>query len=210
MTEVKKFRVEKQIVDALNTRNNSNVSSIHDLLLNSDVLIWREDTNHRDKWIESFKLLSIDDETCKIDLSSDSIEFRNIVIKSFLTENDDKSQNLFDNLEFENNLAFTTISSILEFEDDSASLTRSFRTKRLFMRYQNVADILVFLQNDQFNLTFVNSRRKEINDLLEKRVYELITIDKVSKDVRIFNSRFVDEIKHSETSQAYEKSRLVI
>jgi hypothetical protein len=49
MTEIRKFRVEKQIVDALNIRNESNVSSIHDLLLNSDVLIWREDTNYRDK-----------------------------------------------------------------------------------------------------------------------------------------------------------------
>jgi hypothetical protein len=78
------------------------------------------------------------------------------------------------------------------------------------MRYQNVTDIIVFLQDDQLNLTFVESRRKEINDLLEKRVFELITIDKVSENVRIFNSRFVDEIKHSGTSQAYEKSRLVI
>jgi hypothetical protein len=39
MTEVRKFRVERQIVDALNIRNDSNVSSIHDLFLNSDVLI---------------------------------------------------------------------------------------------------------------------------------------------------------------------------
>jgi hypothetical protein len=39
MTEIRKFRVEKQIVDALNIRNDSNVSSVHDLSLNSDVLI---------------------------------------------------------------------------------------------------------------------------------------------------------------------------
>jgi hypothetical protein len=39
MTEIRKFRVERQIDDALNTRNDSNVNSIHDLLLNSDVLI---------------------------------------------------------------------------------------------------------------------------------------------------------------------------
>ncbi len=32
----------------------------------------------------------------------------------------------------------------------------------------------------------------------------------MSKNVRIFNFRFVNEIKHSEISQAYEKSRLVI
>ncbi len=39
MTEVRKFRVERQIADTLNTRNDSNVSAIHDLFLNSDVLI---------------------------------------------------------------------------------------------------------------------------------------------------------------------------
>ncbi len=39
MIEVRKFQVEKQIVDALNTRNESNVSSIHDLSLYSDVLV---------------------------------------------------------------------------------------------------------------------------------------------------------------------------
>jgi hypothetical protein len=78
------------------------------------------------------------------------------------------------------------------------------------MRYQNVADIIVFLQDDLFNLTFVESRRKEINDLLKKRVFELTTIDKISENVRIFNFRVVDEIKHSEISQTYENSRLVI
>ncbi len=56
----------------------------------------------------------------------------------------------------------------------------------------------------------MNSRRKEINDLLEKRVFELITINAVSQDVRIFNFRFVDEIKHSDIADVYEKSRLVI
>ncbi len=39
MTEVKKFRVERLIVNALNTENDSNVNSIHNLLFNSDVLI---------------------------------------------------------------------------------------------------------------------------------------------------------------------------
>jgi hypothetical protein len=39
MTEVRKFRAERQVADALNTRNDSIVISIHDLSLNSDVLI---------------------------------------------------------------------------------------------------------------------------------------------------------------------------
>jgi hypothetical protein len=39
MTEVRKFRAERQVADALNTRNGLIVTPIHDLLLNSDVLI---------------------------------------------------------------------------------------------------------------------------------------------------------------------------
>jgi hypothetical protein len=39
MIEIRKFRIERQIVDALNIRNDSIIISIHDLSLNSDVLI---------------------------------------------------------------------------------------------------------------------------------------------------------------------------
>jgi hypothetical protein len=39
MTEIKKFRTERQVADALNIRNESVVTSIHDLSLNSNVLI---------------------------------------------------------------------------------------------------------------------------------------------------------------------------
>jgi hypothetical protein len=45
---------------------------------------------------------------------------------------------------------------------------------------------------------------------LKRQVFEIIIISEMLKNVRIFNSRFVDEIKHSNISQAYEKSRLVI
>jgi hypothetical protein len=95
---------------------------------------------------------------------------------------------------------------------------RFTRARRLSLRYQNFADITVFLQDDvdssssTFTLisTFAESRRKEINDLLKRQMFELIIISKVFKNVRIFNFRFVDEIKHSDTSQKYEKSRLIV
>jgi hypothetical protein len=96
MTDVRKFTTERQVADVLNIRNNFIITSIHDLSLNSNVLIWRENNNKRDKWTESFKWLSMNDEICKIELSSESIDFRSIVIKSFLIEsiNDVKSENV--------------------------------------------------------------------------------------------------------------------
>jgi hypothetical protein len=82
MIDIRKIRTERQMIDVLNTRNESIIISIHDLLLNSDVLVWRKSK----KWIDSFKLLDIEDETCKIVLSFESSDFRSTVIKSFLIE----------------------------------------------------------------------------------------------------------------------------
>ncbi len=45
---------------------------------------------------------------------------------------------------------------------------------------------------------------------MKRQVLEIIIISKVLKNVRIFNFRFVDEIKHSNISQAYKKFRLMI
>ncbi len=79
---------------------------------------------------------------------------------------------------------------------------RLIRARRLFLRYQNFADIFIFLQDEVdsstliLKLTFVDSRRKEINDLLKRHVFEIITISEVLKNVRTFNFCFVDEIKH--------------
>ena len=95
------------------------------------------------------------------------------------------------------------------------------RTRRTPERFRcNVADISIFLQGyvntpEQTSDTtpkpkFEESRQKEIDGLLEKGVFELVNLSDVPKGLRIFNSRFVDKIKHPGTDQAYEKSRLVV
>jgi hypothetical protein len=67
-------------------------------------------------------------------------------------------------------------------------------------------DILVLIQK----ALFIDSRRKEINRLLEKGVFTTITVKDVPQGVRIFNSRFVNKIKHPGTNKAFKKSRLVV
>jgi hypothetical protein len=57
---------------------------------------------------------------------------------------------------------------------------------------------------------FAASRQKKINDLIEKNVFRSINKNDVSSDVRIFNSRFVNEIKHLDIDKAFEKSRFVM
>ncbi len=76
MKEVQKFIAIRQMNDALNTRNDLIIILIHELSLNSLVLIFREnkDFNQSESWKESFKLLSIQDESTSVavGLSSDT------------------------------------------------------------------------------------------------------------------------------------------
>jgi hypothetical protein len=130
------------------------------------------------------------------------------VIKSYLIESSHEDEK-------ENQKDFTSDESEQENQSEHQDFfTRSNRARRLSLRYQNVADIIVFLQDedkiDVLTLTFIESRKKKINDLLKKKVFEMTIIFEIFDDVRIFNSRFVDEIKHSGTSQTYGKSKLII
>ncbi|OCK98913.1 uncharacterized protein K441DRAFT_541056, partial [Cenococcum geophilum 1.58] len=51
---------------------------------------------------------------------------------------------------------------------------------------------------------------KEINRLLKKGVFTVITEKDVPQGVCIFNLRFVNKIKHPSTNKAFKKLRLVI
>lgn len=72
-----------------------------------------------------------------------------------------------------------------------------------------MVNITVYLQGDG-NTQFSASRQKELAGLLEKGVFEIIKLADVPQGIRIFNSRFVDEIKNKGTDKAFEKSRLVV
>ena len=67
-------------------------------------------------------------------------------------------------------------------------------------------DILVLVQETPFT----DSWYKEINGLLEKGVFVVIMERNIPQGVHIFNSRFIDKIKHPSTDKAFKKLRLVI
>ena len=89
--------------------------------------------------------------------------------------------------------------------ENSPPAGRSTRNRRLSARYQNFADVIVLLQDEAVAPSFVESRRKKVNELLKKNCFEVVFIESVFEGIRIFNSRFVDEIKHKETTAAFEK-----
>ena len=73
-----------------------------------------------------------------------------------------------------------------------------------------MANISILLQSNACQPFFTESRRNEINGLLEKSAFEVVVISDILIGMRIFNSRFVDEIKNKGTATAFEKSRLVV
>jgi len=68
------------------------------------------------------------------------------------------------------------------------------------------ADISVLVQE----APFTDLQHKEINRLLKKGVFAVITKRDVLQGVHIFNLCFVDEIKHPSTDKAFKKLRLII
>jgi hypothetical protein len=68
-------------------------------------------------------------------------------------------------------------------------------------------DFTVFLQDDDL---YEDSRQVEVTGLLEKGVFEVTPRSQVPKEVRIFNSRFVNEIKNKGMEREFKKSRLVV
>lgn len=86
------------------------------------------------------------------------------------------------------------------------------RTKHLPTRFQNMADISIFIifKNNVSQKSFTKLWHKESNSLLEKDIFKVITISDIFNGMKIFNSRFIDKIKNNRTATAFGKSRLII
>jgi hypothetical protein len=74
-------------------------------------------------------------------------------------------------------------------------------------RPRKYADVTLFLQD---NVDYEASRQAKITGLLEKGVFIVTTRADVPDGVRIFNSRFMDEVKYKDSKNKLKKSRLVV
>jgi hypothetical protein len=213
--------------------------------------VYRERNDDQSKsWKDSFKLLSINDESMIIELSSDSTKFRSTTIKSYYDDH-------VDNVDLENSslsISITDLNSLIiasvskssnmsrsndqlvvsNQESKSEIFSNSFKRDRDRFRkhFASIAYLsFVFSTTVDFALAsislfavafkfdsivhialsqFAAFRQKEINDLIEKDVFQSVKTVDVSFDVRIFNSRFVDKIKHFDIDKTFEKSRFVV
>jgi hypothetical protein len=214
MKEVQKFIAIRQMNDVLNTRNELIIILIHELSLNSSVLIFREskDFNQSESRKRSFKLLSIQRESAIIELSNESTKFRFISVKSYYQNDHADNNDELSSSSIESSIE-SSVESIVESQGnlitiESIVLTASIKRDRDRLRKFS-ASIANFIFNIiSVDSSFTSSRQKEIADLLEKGVFISVNKRDVSTDVRIFSFRFVNEIKHSGTEKAFENSDL--
>ena len=76
---------------------------------------------------------------------------------------------------------------------------------------RSINDSNCFLIKNSFHsFQFIDSKQKKISDLLKKKIFEFVNERDVSSDIRVFNARFVNEIRNENTKKTYEKSQLII
>jgi hypothetical protein len=254
MNEVRKSIVIRLLNDALNIQNDSSSTLIHNLSLNSDILVYREKNNRQsESWKDLFKLLSVIDESVIIELSSDSTKFRSTMIKSYYDDDHLENSSLFisiidfsfiafisksSNMSQSNDQFVVSIDHKSEFKTFSNSFKRDLDRSRKYLASTAYLSF-VFNTTDDLDLAFAfvfastsilafavvfkldsivhialsqfaAFRQKEINDFIEKSVFRSVSKNNVSSDIRIFNFRFVNEIKHLDIDKIFEKSRLVM
>ena len=94
---------------------------------------------------------------------------------------------------------FNTSESVSEPASESIDSIADLNTQKLVESTAN------------FNLSsYTALRQKEISELLKKKKFKFINHAEVFFDARIFNFRFVNEMKNVDTEKTYEKSRLMM
>ena len=54
-------------------------------------------------------------------------------------------------------------------------------------------------------VNFQTFRLKKFNELFEKKIFEIINIKDFLTEARLFENRFINQIKNEETEKAFEK-----
>ena len=88
MDEVRKCTASRQVNDALNTWNGPSTTAVHDLPINSPVLVYQErNVGQSGEWKGPYNLLSIQGESVIIELPYGPTKFRSTSIKPYFIDN---------------------------------------------------------------------------------------------------------------------------
>ena len=159
-----------------------------------------------EKWTGQYRLLAVEGETCTVELPSGPTNFRSTSVKPYISDRTADADEVVENRD--------ELGEPHENEEDNENnkLRRNPpRDRRLPARFRdsNIADIAVYIINPP-GTDYTKSRKKELDGLLERKVFEIVHESDITPTARIFKSRFVDKVKFYGTDKAYEKSRLVV
>jgi hypothetical protein len=84
ISEIQKLQTKRLVIKALSTRNGPNITDIHDLVFNSDILVWRKgNTGQSGSWEGPYKLVTVNDKNYILELPYNNITFCLISVKLF-------------------------------------------------------------------------------------------------------------------------------
>jgi hypothetical protein len=89
MAKVTKLQIQRQVTDALRTRNRPLTDDIYTILLGLDILVWRV---YEKSWNRPYKLLAIEGETATIKLLHSLTAFCTTNIKRYTKDNSQAEQ----------------------------------------------------------------------------------------------------------------------
>lgn len=59
-------------------------------------------------------------------------------------------------------------------------------------------------------LNILHLNKKKTTGLVEKYIFKIVTSANILNNTQIFNSRFVNKVKHADINMAYKKNQLVV
>ena len=217
MKAVRKAHAQRQVNDALNTRNGPSVTEVLALPLQSEVRVWREKQG-KGEWTGPFKIISIDGRSVIVDMANGPTKFRCTHVRPYHCHENampQPTQDNPDNHEHESAL------------DNPAPIPEPQQPRRRGRppgsRNRSAHAYMTKREEDDYNLAiklrkegrittpgnpFESSDGKEIQELLDREVFEFVD-ERDYPGHHIFGSRLVREIK-GKNSNPYEKSRLVL
>ena len=150
----------------------------------------------------------MNNEDCIVVLPSGPTTFRSTTVKPYFTEKDQENQEPARPGITENQEDKDTITVELPADHTPQITNQPPKRRRGRPRKIPLPDLEAYIGTA--DTQFAQSRQKEVNGLIDKGVFQLVHKIDIPHGIRIFNSRFVDEIKNKGTDQAFEKSRLVV
>ena len=224
MKELRRIAAERQIKDALNTRNGPITADVLSQPLQSEVMVWRE----KEGWQGPYKVAAIQGHNVIVDMVNGPVTFRSTVVKPYYRDDAgeapvlgtaDGSAN-----RPENNITAVDEPLRVPVQPRRRGRPRGSKNKprssaivtETYMSKKEEDDwALAIKLRDEGVITtpgapFESSDIKEIDDLVGRGVFKFELYDSNRHGgTRVFKSRMVREVK-GKTTKPYEKSRLVV